>query len=214
MSGRIYKIVGYGLTYYGSTTKTLNARKNGHKDNYERCKSGNTNYTSSYDILDQGDDWDIELVEEVEDKDKLLIREKYYIMNYECVNKCVPGRTEEEKKEYNAQWREDNKEKRKEYNAQWYQENKEKIAQRYEANKEYHKEYHAQWREANKDHIKEKKAQYYEANKEKRKEKKAQYHEKNRESILAKKRERVQCPHCDMDLNRSSLRRHIKTKHK
>jgi len=150
MSGKIYKITGYGLVYYGSTTKTLNRRKNGHKADYERYKSGNHRYTSSYDILEQGDDWCIELVEIVEDKDQLLIREKYYIKNYECVNKYSPFRTEEEKKEY-----------KKEQMAQYRAENRE-----------------------------------------------------NREKSKAKKRERVQCPRCNKDLSRDSLRRHIKRKHK
>ena len=126
MSGKIYKITGYGLTYYGSTKRTLNYRKNRHKDTYKRYKLGNTNYTSSYEILSQGDDWDIELVEEVEDENELLTREKYYIKNFECVNLVIPGRTEEEKKEYGVQWREANKEQLKEKKAQYYEDNKEK----------------------------------------------------------------------------------------
>ena len=177
----VYKITGYGLVYYGSTTKTLNRRKTQHKSDYEKYKSGNHGYVSSYDILSQGDDWDIELVEIVQDKDQLFVREKYYIKNYECVNKNVPGRTDQEKKEI-----------KKEYDAQWFEANKEKM-----------KEYFAQRYQENKDHIKEQHAQYREANKEK-------LNAKARERA----RERVKCPHCCMEMNRNSLRRHIKRKHK
>ena len=191
MSGRIfsvYKITGYGLTYYGSTKNTLNRRKNHHKSDYKNYKLGKKNYMYSYEILDQGDDWDIELVEIVEDENELLTREKYYIKNYECINLVIPGRTEEEKKEYDAQWYQDNKEYKKEKMAQWYQDNK-----------EYKKEYDAQYREANKDHIKEQRAQY---------------REKNLEKIKAKQRERLNCPHCAKEICKSNLSRHIKTQHK
>jgi len=220
---KVYKITGYELTYYGSTKMTLNARKKSHKVGYERYKLGKLRVrTSSYDILEQGDDWDIELVEEVEEENQLLIREKYYIMNYECVNKYIPCRTEEERKEYLAQWYQDNKEYHNEKSAQWYQDNKEhkkeKSAHYREANKEKIKEYSAQWREANKEKIKERQAQYHEKNKEKIKERDAQYRAANRESINTKNRERarerVKCPTCSKEINRSSLTRHLKTQHK
>ncbi len=113
MAGRIYKITGYGLTYYGSTKKTLNARKQDHKQDCKRYKLGKIrNRTSSYDILEQGTDWTIELVEIVEDDTQLLIREGYHIKNNECVNKHLPGRTEQERREYGAQYLEKTKESR------------------------------------------------------------------------------------------------------
>ena len=144
--------------YYGSTTRSLNHRKKGHKDHYNEYKSGKQGYMSSFDILSQGTEWTIEIVEEVEDEEQLLVREGYYIKNNECVNNRVPGRTEEEKKE-----------KLKEKSARWYQDNK-----------EYYKEYKAQYREANKDHIKEYNDQYYQDNKEKIKAKRG---EKGRERV-------------------------------
>jgi len=203
MSGKIYKvykITGYGLTYYGSTKKTLIRRKNQHKSDYVKYKSGNHGYVSSYDILSQGDEWDIELVEDVEEKDQLLVREKYYIQNNECVNLVIPFRTEEENKEYKKEW-----------GAQYREANKEKI-------KEYRKEYSAQYREANRESINTKKRE------------KAREHvqcdicrkEINRSSLRRhintqhsddKQKNRVKCPHCDMDLSRNSLRRHIKSQH-
>ena len=108
------------------------------------------------------------------------------------MNLLIPGRTEEEKKE-----------NKKEYDAQWR-----------EANKDHIKERSARWREDNKEYMKEYGAQWYQDNKEQQKEQMAQYYEKNRESINAKKqKERIKCPRCDMEMRKDSLRRHIKRKH-
>lgn len=79
-------------------------------------------------------------------------------------------------KEYNKQYREENKEEIKELNKQWRKENKEEI-------KEYNKQYYKE----NKEEIKEKKneynKQYYEENKEKRNEYLKQYRQENKERV-------------------------------
>ena len=68
--------------------------------------------------------------------------------------------------------------------------NKYKPARTYEERLEYLKE----WREVNGEAIMEQQKEYYEANKE-------------------KWSARVNCPHCDKEMNRSSLPRHIKRQH-
>ena len=40
MEGKIYKITGGGLTYYGSTIRDLETRFNGHKNDYKKFKQG------------------------------------------------------------------------------------------------------------------------------------------------------------------------------
>ena len=129
-NGKIYKITGNGLTYYGSTTQTLPKRLKIHKSDKKSGKSGSVN-----PILDV--DYKIELVElyPCNTKEELLEREKFYIVNNECVNIKTPNLTEEEmklsKKIYQqnhkemtkastAKWEEANKEKRKEYHRQRY----------------------------------------------------------------------------------------------
>lgn len=53
-------------------------------------------------------------------KEELHKRERFYIENNSCVNKIIPGRT-------NKEWREANAEKIKKHKKEYNQENKEKI---------------------------------------------------------------------------------------
>ena len=107
---------------------------------------GKGDYTTSYKLF-ENDNYNIFLVENYpcNSKDELLSRERFYIENNECVNKCIPCRT---RKEYI----EANKDKIKEQTKEYREANKDKI-----------KQMKAEYREANKDKIKE----YYEKNKDK-----------------------------------------------
>ena len=88
--GSVYKLTDGEKVYYGSTIETLNSRLSKH-----RCVTSNKCETKYFNK----DNLTIELVEEVEDKEQLLWRERYYIENNECVNIKIPIRTEEERKE-------------------------------------------------------------------------------------------------------------------
>lgn len=87
-NGKIYKITGSGLTYYGSTIQLLNDRLAQHKHK-QLC--------SSKQIFDLGE-YKIELVENYscENKKQLLWRERWYIDNNDCINKLNPIISEEE----------------------------------------------------------------------------------------------------------------------
>ena len=117
--GKIYKLVGGGLTYYGSTCNELYKRIYHHKYKSNKCKSKL--------LFDTGDNVKIILVEKYpcNDRMELSSRERYYIENNECVNKVIPSRT-------HKQYREDNKDKIKQYR----EDNKDKIKQYYEDNKD------------------------------------------------------------------------------
>jgi hypothetical protein len=97
---KIYRIVDNtnGNIYIGKTIQTLNKRLSEHKS-HKLC--------SSREILKNGD-YKIELIEETEDP----TRERYWILNTDCINQNIPGRT---KKESNKEWYENNKDKNKEY---------------------------------------------------------------------------------------------------
>ena len=95
MVGLIYKLSGGGLDYYGSTEKTLKERLRRHKNDYKRYLEGKMHYLTSFDIIDTND-YNIELVEEVEDLAILTHREQFYIDNFECVNKATAYRSLEE----------------------------------------------------------------------------------------------------------------------
>ena len=193
MTGKIYKLVGSGLTYYGSTKSTLGTRKSHHKNCYNRFVEGKDKRITAHDIIEKGNDWDIELVEEVEDEDQLLIREGFYIKNNECVNRRVAGRT---KKEYY----EDNKEHMKAYKSQWAKDNREKIKTKYHENKT---------------NINEKRRIHMsgEGMKQKKKEQDIKYRTENKAKIDAKKKAKLTCPNCSKLITASNLKRHIKTQH-
>lgn len=106
MKGIIYKLECCitGEVYYGSTQYSLNKRMTEHKSNCKRWKEGKTNYTTSYQIIDRGN-YSYSLIEtvEYEEKKQLEARERFYIENNECINKCVIGRTVKEYYEANKE---------------------------------------------------------------------------------------------------------------
>ena len=89
--GSVYKVCDGELVYYGSTRQPLCKRLWEHKKRAEnKCVTKNMNR----------DNLTIELVEEVEDAEQLLWRERYYIENNECVNKNSAIQTKQERNKY------------------------------------------------------------------------------------------------------------------
>jgi len=117
-NGKIYRITSGNLTYIGSTTApTLAKRLAQHVSEYKRWKKDKSRYVSSYKILDTCH-YDITLIESCPcgSKDDLTARERYWIENMECVNKCIAGRTHNEcSKLYNETHAEQYKEYQKAY---------------------------------------------------------------------------------------------------
>ena len=93
-SGYVYRIRCNitGEDYYGSTDQEIEERIWHHKG-HKVCVSSQ--------IIER-DDWCYEIMEEVDYiiKTDLLIRERYYIENYKCININIPYRTKEEWREY------------------------------------------------------------------------------------------------------------------
>ena len=154
--GKIYRLVGGGLTYYGSTVNELRYRLKQHKNDFK-----NRNITSSL-LFETGDEVKIYLVEKYPcaDRMELNARERYWIENNECVNNRIPTRTHKERyevnkdkmKEYAKQYNEVNKDKKKEYMKEYSETHKNKK-------KEYMKQYMKEYREAHKEKIKQKKSE-------------------------------------------------------
>ena len=108
---KIYKLTSSQTdkVYIGSTIKSLNARFSDHKCDYKRWLKSQMHNISSYDLL-QFADVKIELIKEFpcETKKELEKEEGKLILENNCVNKYVVGRT---KKEYDKIYRHKNKEK-------------------------------------------------------------------------------------------------------
>lgn len=132
---KIYKLVGGGKTYIGSTIQSLSKRKSQHKTNKKSL-------CVSFEI--SKGDFDIFLIEDYpcNSKKELLSRERYWVENNECINKNIPIRSLEEHKkyqkkyylehkfniqEYSKNYREKNKEHLQKEKKKYYEENKERI---------------------------------------------------------------------------------------
>jgi len=119
--GSIYKLSDGELNYYGSTIQPLNVRLSHHKCKSNDCLSRDLNKEKMT----------IELVEEVEDETQLKWRERYYMENNECVNKYLPVRGDEERKEvmkeYHKEYRIENKEYFRQKSEEYRNNNKEKL---------------------------------------------------------------------------------------
>jgi len=104
----IYKIVTDDLAtgkfkiYIGSTTNKLRRRISQHLRAYRLYKNNKSNnYLTSFEIIKHK--WfEFEVLETIDDYDKLTIRERYYIQkfkdddDYICVNKRIETRTPKE----------------------------------------------------------------------------------------------------------------------
>lgn len=191
MTNKIYKLVGGGKTYYGSTKVTLGTRKSQHNYDYKSYMAGKKRYISSFEII-KHDDFTIELVEECT-SDNILAREGFYIKNNECVNKRVAGRT---KKEYYK----DNEERMKAYKSQWLKDNRVRIKEKYHLDKD----------DINsKRRIRESTTEF----KSKKSEHDRLYRLANKSKIELTKNRKVACTQCQKLICSSNLRRHIKTQH-
>ena len=96
---KIYKMESQsGLIYVGSTCElTLARRKAQHKKDYNKWKNGKRHFVTSYKLFDDGS-VDIYLIESFpcNSKDELHAREAYWIKQTKCVNRYIPGRTDEQ----------------------------------------------------------------------------------------------------------------------
>jgi len=125
-NGKIYKIVNdeLNLTYYGSTIQPLNTRLRKHKNDV-KIKN-----LSSKILFTTKTEAQIFLVENVpcNNKDELRKRERFYIENFQCVNKTIPCQT---RKESLQRYKNKNLELCKKRCKDWRDRNKEKISKKF-----------------------------------------------------------------------------------
>tara|TARA_R110000803_G_scaffold129070_2_gene196409 strand:+ start:3588 stop:4088 length:501 start_codon:yes stop_codon:yes gene_type:complete len=133
-NAKIYKITSKStnLIYVGSTTKFyLSQRLANHQTDYKLYLNGGRTYITSFQLMEHPDRI-IELIEKFpcESKEELLVRERYWIENTECVNRNIPSRTR-------AEWWRENlkadistpeyKAKRAEHDKRYREANRDKI---------------------------------------------------------------------------------------
>ena len=89
-----------GEKYYGSSEKTLEVRMKKHK-----CKR---NTCVSRQIIERGD-YDIYQLCKYDTIEEAKMKEKWYIDNKECINERRVRLTEEQKRQYDKEYKEQNK---------------------------------------------------------------------------------------------------------
>jgi hypothetical protein len=191
-NGKVYKLTCDDLTYFGSTTqKYLSSRLAQHTQRY---KSNNNSYYTAFELFKTGQPIIITLVENVNcsTKDELLARERWYIENNECVNKCIPGRSVSE-------WIENNKDDYLKKKREYYQNNKQHCSEKVK-----------EWRTNNKDKVTERRKVQYETNKEKEKAQMKAYREAHKEEISLKRSQKVLCD-CGREISLRNISTHKKT---
>jgi len=160
--GKIYKLVSdkTDKIYVGSCVISLNRRFSKHKCNTKKkC--------SSRKLFVDGATVSIKLIEDFpcETKNELKIRERYHIINNDCINANKPYISD---LLYGTA----------EYSAEYYTENKDVILKNV-----------AEYRADNKDMILKQKAEYYTENRDAILKKKAEYRNANRDAINKRRRE-------------------------
>ena len=162
--------------YFGSTLQKLCKRMDFHRGSYKRWKNGKSTKVMCYELFEKYglENCKIYLVElyPCKSKEELESKEGYYIRNYNCNNKLIPGRTKKE-------WCTDNKEKLQEYYKEWCTDNKDIIARNkkeyFNDNKVKIVEYKKVYYQSHKDIIARNKKEYYNDNKDKFQEKIKEY---------------------------------------
>jgi hypothetical protein len=175
------------LEIYIGSSQDAEEREKGHKDvcNNENYEGYNRKVYIFIRANGGMDNWIFEVIERFpcENKIELVIREQYhYDLLKPALNTYKPYIPEEERKEekriYDAKYREDNKEEVAKYQEKYREDNKEDFAL-----------YNAKYYEEHKDENK----KYYQENKKKFKEKHAKYKEENREKILKHSKQKHIC---------------------
>jgi hypothetical protein len=214
----IYKIEHFeneSLVYVGHTTN-FDKRKAHHKSS---CKNENNKKFNFklYQMIRENGGFDRFKMIEVEkypckDKREAERRENEVMKELKAsMNTYKSFLTEEERKEYN-----------KEYKKEYYETNKEKIQEYYETNKEKLQERMKEYRENNKEKIQEYGKEYYETNKEKLQEYREnnkekiqeygkEYYETNKDMIRKRINAKITCK-CGSVIIRNSIKRHERNK--
>lgn len=168
--GKIYKLCIGELTYVGSTCQPLHVRKAGHKRTYLSKINGGSFYTTSFKLFELGDP-DIVLLEEYPCNNKMELhkKEREWIEKLVCVNKYIPFKSDDEKREVKINctknWKENNIDKINIQRRNAYKQNPDKYIKKVkiynDKNKDRKKIYNIEYRKKNEDKIKKKKSEKY-----------------------------------------------------
>ena len=132
MKGVIYLLIKDDKVYVGQTKNSC-ARFSNHKTDYKAWLNNKTHYKSSYEIIKEKD-FDIIILEELDDTADFKEREQFYIdkhknEGYTVVNK-YKAKVEKDKKKYAQLYYRENKDKLNQKRIIYYEKNKDIIRQK------------------------------------------------------------------------------------
>ena len=140
--------------YYGSTIQKLCKRMDKHRRDFKYWKDGKRTKITCFDLFEKYglENCKIFLVElyPCKSREELESREGYYIRNYDCVNKNIPGRKHTE---YMKEYRINNKDEIKEYMKKYHIDNKEYFTEYYYDNKDKILKHNREYNKKNKESI-------------------------------------------------------------
>lgn len=209
--GKIYRIDVDDEVYVGSTTQLLCKRKQKH------IVASRTKPLNLYNKVNEREGgWlgiDIVLVENYpcESKEMLFARERYWIEQLNAtLNMVIPTRT-------NKEYYEDNKESLIQKQKEYYVKNKQSLNEYNKQYQETHKTELAEKaklrRENRKEAIAESKKKYREQNRAALIERDRQYYEQHKQAISENGKRKEQCPHCQKEMRKDSIKKHVQKFH-
>ena len=188
-NGKIYKLTSSQTDkiYVGSTCDELKRRFSSHKSNFKT----KTQVCKADEVL-CFEDVKIELVENFpcDSKEKLHLRELHFIKELNAINVWLPVRDLEKKKATDKRWYQNHKEEQQQRSKEYRELNPEKA-----------KASQKNWRESHAERVAEIQAAYWAANK-------AELQAKHKARDVT-----VTCPHCEKELKKYGLSRHINNLH-
>jgi hypothetical protein len=214
--GMVYRIIHLhsNLVYVGSTfQKRLSDRWMNHKRSFKQYLKGNYSCVSIYPYFEKYgiENFKIILIKNYQVCDRLHLQayEQLWMNKLNCLNKnsAFQPLKRQYYKQYQKNYRQDNKDKIALIEKKYRDNNKQKIKQYKKQYREKNKDRIKQYREKNKDRIK----QYYEKNKEIVALKGKFYYENNKEKITEKNKIKSYCYDCDTYIRKNDIKKHYKT---
>lgn len=142
---KIYRIPVGNENYYGHTTQPLCKRKKSHKSDFTK-EPNRKIYKAMREANMTADDIELILVEDYPCKsmEQAKARERYYIENFGTLNATVPFKEGMTIKEYNREYRANNRDSRSAYLREYRANNRDEVRAKH---REYLREYRANNRE-------------------------------------------------------------------
>ncbi len=200
--------------YVGSTKRKLSARMASHR---RSCRTGRTDYSLFNFIKENGYDFNYGLIKSymVTCRDEQMMWEQYHLgLLKPNINKNRAHRSPEYTKQYQDDWRDNNRVEQREKQKIYHQKNKEirnaKNRKYWQDTKEVRAIQEKKYRDSHKEQIFERRKRYRESHKEDEKRRSLEFRKKNKNMIVCHCGERINYGRKDSRLRHYNSKKHTK----